>query len=191
MVLSLLATLTFAGWEGMIAPLSFMHYERSTMNRVRRAAPASRLRPCCRCHAPAKLRRSGQCLPVRSSRVYVIFRFLFSTVRVVGAAAGLFFDFASHADFGNHSLLADLPLFSVQFRLEGSGATRLLRAYDRRGQPAPLIYDVFGRQGTIRFRNSTPSLPKWRAVLKAFDPETWLALFSNWVARSRGGNNIK
>src|SRR5262249_54480042 len=125
---------------------------RRTRGAVDRAGPADRLRSCCSRDAPAKLRGSGQCLYLRDSRVRVVFRVLFATVRVVDPAACLFFGLACHADFSDLPLLAELSLFPDQLRPDGTGATDgPVQSRDRRGYFAPLIYDVSSSQGTIRY----------------------------------------
>ena len=134
MIFSLLATLTFAGWEGMVAPFEF--HALRTLNGeltfdainylfgaplIARGSEARWVGCPCRSVAlllqppcvrgvsriwstPSSSRFSGLCR----------FPFLFATVRAVDTAAGLLFGFANHADVGDLSFLAELPLFPDQ-----------------------------------------------------------------------------
>ena len=79
-----------------------------------RAVPAGRSRSRSSSHASAAFRGSDQHLPVRGSRVHVVFRILFATVRAVGTSSDLFFNFAGYADVGYLVLMADLPLLPNQ-----------------------------------------------------------------------------
>ena len=178
-ILSLLVTLSFAGWEGVVAPFK-LHAVRtlndaSTYDGINYlfGSPvisngsavrwiAQSLQVGCALAAAAMRPRSFEDL-VNASLFAVLgfmsFSVFYSPQFVLWILPLVCFSGSRvHADLDDPLLLADLSLFPDQ-RSTARGATGPIQSGGRRDWHASLVYDVFGRSGKIqsiaRLRDAT------------------------------------